>query len=257
MGETVWKPVLNGLDRLAERGRVLDVWLRDDDAITVTPALQRLAAICDTFGMPVLLAVIPEPADRGLARFVERHPLFTPTQHGFRHANLAPAGEKARELGRFPSREAVLNDLRGGRAKMADLFGEAATDILVPPWNRIDDELIPGLPAIGFKALSTFGPAPDQSALPRLNCDLDPIDWRNGKVCRPHDRLVRHLAELIAERTIGPNRPLGLLTHHLAHDEGAWAFCEAALACFIRHPAVRFVSADDLLERDGSSERSA
>ena len=247
MSDPIWRPVLAELDRLAERGRSVALWLRDDDAVTVTPALRRLTELCDRHGLPILLAVIPEQADRELAAWVADHPILKPTQHGIRHANHAPAGERARELRGLRSLEETIEGLAFGRAKLSTLFGARAADILVPPWNRIDPDVLPFLPAIGFTGLSTCGePGPVPAGLAALPCTLDIIDWRNGQVCRPHDKLALRLAALLAEHG-REERPIGLLTHHLVHEEPAWLFLSDLLEQISDHPGLRFTAAEDLL----------
>jgi len=138
----------------------------------------------------------------------------------------------------------VLAELARGRARLGDLFGPALSGVLVPPWNRLDAELVPHLPAAGYSALSAFGPTPSDSALPRLDADLDIIDWRRGRIGRPTDELARKLAGTIE----GQDR-LGILTHHLAHDAAAWAGLGALIEGLAAHPAVRFTDAAALLER--------
>lgn len=233
---------------MAAAGETVEVWLRDDDAVSHTAALDRLTALCERHAIPLLLAVIPEPAGEDLARFVGSHPILLPTQHGYRHANHAAPGERARELGGQRSHDIVFAELARGRAKLETLFGARNAGILVPPWNRIESRLLPGLPALGFTGLSTFGPERDAvPGLKVLNCDLDIIDWRNGRIGRPHDKLAEKLASLIRDRQ-GEPRPIGLLTHHLVHDASAWAFLEICLEHLGRHPAVHFASAPALLD---------
>lgn len=248
MPDALWRPVDEALDRAARADRTVAIWLRDDDAVDVTPALQRLIATCEHHGMPILLAVIPEPAQERLAALLCVHPDVQPAQHGFRHTNHAPAGERARELGARPVAD-VYADLLQGRQRFDAVFGAPACRILVPPWNRIDADLVPSLPEWGFAALSTFGPAgPPIPNLVELNSDLDPIDWRRGRVCRPHVELVTRLARLIDARAERAD-PIGLLTHHLTHDESAWEFLDACLGRLRSHPAVRFLAAGALIVR--------
>ena len=54
-----WKPLAEELDRWNAAGRRLALWLRDDDAVAPSPALDRLSRLAEDFGAPVLLAVIP------------------------------------------------------------------------------------------------------------------------------------------------------------------------------------------------------
>ena len=232
-----WSKVDAELDQALEAGRTIRIWLRDDDCVAVTPALERLAALCRRLDLPILLAVIPEPAEPELVGWIDAHPAVTPCQHGFAHRNHAAPGERARELGGSRSEEAVLDELARGRARLQALFGNRLSDILVPPWNRIDADLVSRLPTIGFSALSTFGPQ-DPDAIPRLNSDLDIIDWRNGRVGRPLDDLLRKFSAIV-----GRQDRVGILTHHLAHDATAWAALEEMLAGLRAHPAVVFTDA--------------
>lgn len=239
--DELWHPARDALDRASAADRRIDVWLRDDDCIAVTPALERLVGLCGAVGLPILLAVIPKPADDALAPWIATRPGVTPCQHGFAHANHAPQGERARELGGRPA-ATVLGELAQGRTKLQSVFGDALSDVLVPPWNRVDADVIPCLPGLGFSALSCFAPTPETSPLPRLDSDLDIIDWRGGRVGRSLDDLARKIAAIVDRQD-----RLGILTHHLAHDAAAWATLGEMLTCLAGHPAVRFVTASTLL----------
>ena len=241
MTDDPWSPARAALDEAHAAGRRIAVWLRDDDCVAVTPTLERLASLCGRVGLPILLAVIPEPAEDALAPWIAEHPAVTPCQHGFAHANHAPPGERARELGGRPVPE-VLGELARGRAKLRGVFGPALSDVLVPPWNRIDADVVPRLPALGFSALSCFAPTPDASPIPRLDSDLDLVDWRGGRVGRPLEDLARKVAGIVAR-----GDRLGLLAHHLAHDAAAWHALGALLDRLAAHPAVRFTDAATLL----------
>ena len=70
----------------------------DDDAFDDTSALRTLLALTD--GLPVSLAVVPEPAVDRLAERLSHHSDITVLQHGFAHRNHAPAEEKKTEYGR-------------------------------------------------------------------------------------------------------------------------------------------------------------
>ena len=235
-----WHFAREALDRAHHAGRTVRVWLRDDDCVAVTPALERLAALCAGVGLPILLAVIPEPAEPGLAPWIAAHPSVVPCQHGFAHRNHAAPGERAREIGGRPP-DAVLGELARGRARLRELFGGALSDVLVPPWNRIDEAVIPRLPGAGYAALSCFGPPPDASPIPRLDSDLDIVDWRHGRVGRPLADLSGRIAAILDRQD-----RLGILTHHLAHDASAWAALEETLHRLAAHPAVRFAAAASL-----------
>ena len=55
-----WSPLDAELERLEAP---LPVWWRDDDAVAVTPGLDRLAGLAADHGWPLHLAIIPAGAD--------------------------------------------------------------------------------------------------------------------------------------------------------------------------------------------------
>ena len=58
------------------------------------------------------------------------------------------------------------------------------------------------------------------------------------------DAALGDLVAALATRRTGTadaREPVGFLTHHLAHDEAAWRFTDAALGRLKAHRAVRFV----------------
>ncbi len=242
-------PLLDAeLDLWAAKGLSARLWLRDDDAIVPSPALDRLLDLCGRYDAPLLLAVIPAGAGEALARRLEREPKTLPCQHGFAHRNHAPEGEKAAEFGRHRPFDTMLAELGEGRRKLLGLFTDRLQTVLVPPWNRIAPDLLPRLPQLGIGCVSTFGwrdPAPD-GPVRSLNCHVDIIDWKGGRRSRPLPKLVGDLVEALAiARESGS--PVGVLTHHLAHDEGAWSLIEALLSRTHAHAAMRWVSFADML----------
>ncbi len=245
MTDACWLALDDALARAADdAGRATRFWLRDDDAVAVTPALERLAGLCEAVGLPVLLAVIPADAQPGLAAWLADHPSFEPCQHGWRHANHAAPGERACELGGARPDEAVLAELARGRERLHELLGARVRPVLVPPWNRIRPSLVPHLRAAGnYAAVSAFGPSSEPFT---LNCHLDVIDWRNGRRGRPAADLCRKLLGLIAQaRETGGL--IGLLTHHLAHDEAAWHFLQTFFDRMRERSDVTFASGPDQL----------
>ena len=211
------------------QGRPVRFWLRDDDAVTDTPALERLIGWSQRAQAPVLLAVIPALADDALARRLASAPLLIPCQHGLSHTNHAPTGEKSAEFGPHRPLSAMIRDIERGRALMRDRFGARAAPVFVPPWNRISADLTAPLAGLGFTALSTFGPPrlPLAPGMAEINTDLDIIDWRGGRRGRPLPELDAELARHLAGTGA---RPAGILTHHLVHDENAWDFLDALIA---------------------------
>ena len=236
-----WDPVRFELDRWQASGRKVRLWLRDDDAVAVTAALERLLSLSSRFHVPLTLAVIPKHAEPGLALRLHEASLTIPVIHGWSHENHAGMGEKKQELGPHRPTEIVLAELSQALRRMTALFGGSLFPMLVPPWNRIDPALLPALAGVGFKALSLIGPAAMTAPIPIINTHVDLIDWRHTRRCRPVEDLVTSLArELI--RAFVDDQPIGVLSHHLVHDEAAWEFLETLMQLTSRHVACGWVS---------------
>ena len=227
------------LDRCAAAGRRVTFWLRDDDAVAVTAELERLLTLAGQWRIPLVLAVIPMPAEPELAMRLADLDRVRVATHGFAHRNHAPPGERKQELGAHRPAATVLDEIRLGRERLDALFPGKTVPMLVPPWNRIADALIPHLPGLGLRYLSSFGqeaphqPAPD---LLRVDCQLDIIDWRSRRA-HPRETLSGQLADLVRRRA-GTSAPIGILAHHLVHDAAAWAFLAELLRLTAGHEAV-------------------
>ncbi|WP_165225107.1 polysaccharide deacetylase family protein [Affinirhizobium pseudoryzae] len=232
------------LDHLADQGKVVNFWLRDDDAVLPTPALDRLLTLTRTAGVPLTLAVIPEQTGQPLVDCLRGEPHVAVAVHGWSHRNHAPPQAKNQELGLHRPIDEVLGELKHGLEKLDALHGPQFLSMLVPPWNRIAPEIVERLPALGFGSLSVFGrekPAP----LPVLNTHIDIMDWRGTRGGHPSEVLFGDiLAYLESDQ---PVRAIGVLTHHLVHDEQAWAFLERLFERTAGHPACRWAAAADLI----------
>ena len=220
-----WSPLDAELARLPAP---LPVWWRDDDAVSDTPALDRLIALTDKTGWPLHLAVIPAHADASLVARLRQAPRVISVVHGWSHDSHAPASEKKAEFGAHRPVATMHAQARAGLDRLADL--PRLAPMFVPPWNRIAPDLLPLLPAQGFAMISTFTPRTDPMAAPgltRVNTHLDPIDWRGSRSLVAPDRLIAQFAADLADRREGradAAEPYGLLTHHLVHDAAIWRF---------------------------------
>jgi hypothetical protein len=240
--DATWQPLQTELDRWGEAGRQVRLWLRDDDAIAPSPALDRLAGLGERFDLPVLLAVIPMLAEPALAGALRSMPSLQPCQHGCWHRNHAAEGAKKSEFGALRAVDDISAEIDLARRRLEELVGEAVLPIFVPPWNRIDPGHAALLPKLGFSGLSCFrGYTLVPAGGPRLgNTDLDVMDWGSRTGRQPDDLIAEACRLLAAKRAIpAPDGDaFGVLMHHRDHDATAWGFLDAFLARATRHAAV-------------------
>lgn len=248
--DSTWQPLLDELDRWQQAGRVATLWLRDDDAVEPTAPLERLLTLTGRHAVSATLAVIPAFTGEALAHRLRSVTHVEVTVHGWSHENFAPAGEKKQELGAHRPADAVLASLEKGLLHLRHFYGPRLAPVLVPPWNRIDPKLIPWLGGIGYSALSVFGREKDLG-LPAINTHVDVMDWRGTRGGRDAAALVEEMAARlrVMEKSGGT---LGLLTHHLVHDETVWTFLEALFERTARHPACRWTKLSTIVGNLGS-----
>ena len=244
-----WQLVTTELDRWAADGRTARLWLRDDDAIAQTPALARLAAMAGDRAVPMLLAVIPLAAQPSLFAFLESASGIELAVHGARHLNHAPADRKSEEMAPERGRAAIADDLRSARASLTERLGATAGVWYVPPWNRIHPTVAAWLPEFGFTALSTFGAqrVAVGTALVEINAHVDLIDWRDGRRGRSEGWVAAMLAEELQKSRTGSGHAVGILAHHLAHDDACWTALAALFNATCDHPAVAWTRPRDLI----------
>ena len=246
MAEHGWRVLQEELDTWTEAGRVATFWWRDDDASQPSASLERLFRLQSRYQVPLALAVIPGRLEPLLVPNVQAEEGVSVLQHGVAHRNHAGAGEKSMELGPHRPRDRVLCELRLGFARLASEFEERFLPVLVPPWNRIAPALLPELPSLGLRGLSTFTPRTARNpvrGLRQANCHVDLIDWRGGRKGRDHGVLAHEVAGHLRARREGradAGEPTGLLTHHLDHDASAWSFLEEFLGRVAPHPGVHW-----------------
>ncbi|MEX0351237.1 MAG: polysaccharide deacetylase family protein [Paracoccaceae bacterium] len=237
-----WSPLDTELALWGDAGLTLPLWWRDDDATAHTHALDRLHDMAVATGLPVHLAVIPEPATPALAEYTRDREALIPVIHGWAHRNHQNPISKKAEFGADRPTEAALADAKRGLDRMRDLFGDHLSPMFVPPWNRISEEVITGLPQLGYRTLSTFTPRKTQEAAPgleRINTHLDPIDWRGSRGLVIPDALIGQLAANLRERREGRadnDEPYGILTHHLVHDDAIWQFTQEIVTRLLQGP---------------------
>lgn len=245
---TGWADLEHELDLWNVLGRQATFWWRDDDAISQTPALERLLAMACVEGVPVALAVIPLRADANLQHLL-REPSVTALQHGYAHENHAGPESKKCELGGDRPLTRTLHELRQGQDRLARLFGDRFLAILVPPWNRIDPAVTAELASLGFWGLSRYTPRESThaaSGLVQVNTHVDPIAWRRDRSFLGTGAAIDLvLAHLRGRRNgdVDAAEPTGLLTHHRDHDEACWRFLGTFLERTVAHPASSWLGA--------------
>ena len=226
-----WQKLSDELACWQAEGQQVTLWWRDDDAIEASPALARMSALSAAFQIPLTLAVIPDLLETSLVDAIGNNAMIGVVQHGFRHTNHAPAGEKSAEYGDHRPIEAMLHELGQGQQVMRRLAG--ASPALVPPWNRITSTLLPLLPQAGIMAISTFGaratPRTDHG-FTQTNTHCDIVAWRTTRGFVGTKAAANALAMHLMERRTGMadfSEPTGLLTHHLVHDGECWSFLQS------------------------------
>jgi hypothetical protein len=238
-----WQPLTTELDRWTDAGRTATFWWRDDDAIAPTAALERMLRLVNRYRIPLGLAVIPAGATVDLVRRLANEPLVDVLQHGYAHKNHADQGERAAEFGPQRPLGIRLTELAHGW-RLLENFARR-TPMFVPPWNRYDTELAPGLAQQQVKVISAFGPAKQlPSPAVECNCHVDIISWRTTRGFAGVGKTVNKLAGHLQARREGAlpgHETTGLLSHHLDHDDGCWSFLGELFARLDGHPSVSWV----------------
>lgn len=269
MMDAAWMSVERELDLWQSEGLTAHFWIRDDDAVLVTPALRTLEQFARHHRVRIGLGVIPGGLTADLAAFLTAPgSCFDPMCHGWRHVNHSGAGIPS-EFGEARPRSQSLADLQRALEVFQQMFDGPA--VFVPPFNKMARSLRPELERIGFAALSS---APDLwlqrlarlsarvSSLPgspisgllasrQLDTHLDPVDWSRGTACSM-DRIAGTLLgelRLRRKRYIPPATPIGLLLHHLIHDDAIWAMADTLVSRLKGRDGVAFSDLPTILAR--------
>lgn len=235
------------LDWFAERGRKVSFWWRDDDAVEPTPALDRMLAFCNRHGVDMALAVIPKNATENLAARLQDEPHAWVLQHGWQHKNFQRKDlrEKAAELGTRRDPDELMAQLTRGKLRLEKLFAAKFIKAMVPPWNRIAPEISRRLPGMGLPGLSTF----TWHNFPRdhqVQSHVDIIKWKKQvRFIGWESARLRFDLQLTRRRNTG-SEPVGLLTHHLVHDEECFEFLEEFLAISAHHEGAEWPRVETL-----------
>lgn len=242
-GDAARARLLALLDEGAAKGRTLDFWWRDDDAEDATPPLDQLLTLAARHDLPLALAVVPKGATEALAARVRSAPRAAVLQHGWAHESHASAGEKKIELGGTQPLAETLDQLRRGRERLSALFPEQFLPVLVPPWNRIAEDVRNARVDVGLAGLSTAGPAGEPH---QVNVHLDIFAWRPARRTLSRAESYSRLSAEVARRLEGDAEPIGIMTHHLVHEAASWSLLDELFATFAKHPAARWPEIGEL-----------
>jgi len=240
------------LDRWAEAGETAQFWWRDDDASDTSAALERLLQSSQFSQVPLALAVIPAKLKPALVERLRNDALVSVLQHGYAHTSHAEPGQRKLELGGNRSSDEIVNDLDLGKQVLARHFGEHFMPVLVPPWNRIDANIVARLPGLGFSGISTMKKrttARPAAGLLQVNTHLDPINWRHlGGFIGVYPAIAILVQHLVAKRSgyRDSAEPTGILSHHLVQNEAVWRFLDELLRFLCEHPAANFTDAREI-----------
>lgn len=255
MPAPAWGTLMGELDAWAAAGKVATFWWRDDDAADHTPALDRLLDLRAETGVPLALAVIPANATNALRDRLAGEAEVAVLQHGYSHKDFAGGEGRKIELDDSRPAEYVVADLAmGGQA--LEKFTHRLP-ILVPPWNRIAPHLVPFLPEVGIRGLSTIGARTRKEPIRGLrqnNVHLDVIDWRGKRTGSARgflgaNNIIADTIGHLAARRVGdadPEEATGLMTHHGDMDEAGFGFLAEFVNRTRAHPAVVWQSASEV-----------
>jgi hypothetical protein len=257
-----WLDLIEELDAWQAQGLQVRFWWRDDDAVTVSPTLDRLLDLSSSYTIPVGLAVIPQKAQAELATELAKCPLISVLQHGIAHTNHAPPGSGPPiELGGTLSLDRVADGLVEAGQRLSAMFGASCLPVLVPPWNQIPDELVGQLPGLGYRGLSAGGVRRKRAeGLVESHGHIQPIDWRG----RPHfagtEIAMEKALWQLRQKRLGKfdrEEPIGLLTHHLVTDNDTWNFVHCLIAVTRGHPASAWLTPEQAFEIGGGQGAGA
>jgi len=235
------------LDLWSEHQQSAKLFIRDDDAVEITPELLHLQKMTEFRQTPLLLAVIPKFAKFELGDFIERHPLITPAVHGYSHENHAGKGDKKIELGGRQSVDQVLEILDDAHNHMTRIFGHSLSKILVPPWNRISEDVVAGISDLGFHGVSGFGWKKQDTNICWINTHVDIINWRENASAKSIVQVIGELVDNLQTARQHGFVPIGILTHHLVHTQLSWHMLDELFEYLCGHQNVKWVNADDLI----------
>lgn len=241
-------PLLQALDRL---DAPVNFFVRDDDAGWADQRLMALLRIMDASGLPIDLAAIPMAVTPVLAeQLVARRRVGQAIgihQHGYAHSNHETTRRKS-EFGAARDAAQRGSDLRLGRERLEELFGDALDPIFTPPWNRVSADTPALAAALGYAALSRDVTAQPQQALPEIAVHTDwSKQWRLAGESRSDP--AAHIARDVAAY-VKAGASVGLMLHHEVMNDLELQTLFGLLAQWRQHPNARWLQMNGILTRE-------
>lgn len=218
-----WWRLRSELAQWRRAGQRPVLWWRDDDARAVTPQLRRLLVHLTRADVPLCLAVVPEGLDPELCSIVAAYRI-TVLQHGFAHLNAA--GSPPSEFSPTEAPDDVAERLAEGWSRLEGF--RRRLPVYVPPWNTLTPNVVEALTLSGHRAVSAWNGLAKPG---RVDAHVDLMRWRGEPRFAGSGRVLGRLIALLQwrRRRCRWGEPIGLLTHHLVHDEEAWRFLDDLL----------------------------
>jgi hypothetical protein len=275
----VWSDVRHELELWSRQGLTAKFWIRDDDASEKSAPLAQLDAFAQRFDVTIGLGVIPGKMHPDLPGYLNGEALhFRPMCHGWKHINYGRRSGRSAEFGDDRPLAQLVQEVQAAHKVFVHHFCRMHP-IFVPPFNVISHALTRLLPELGFVAVSAvpsrlsrellrmqarigwipqFG-LPWLSATPRIDVHIDLIDW-NARTAMDSAVIARAVVHQLRGRRKGgraaSSPPIGLLTHHLAHDAATWRLCDDLLEMLRRQDAVKFIDLAEWADIHGSPSGS-
>lgn len=247
--------LIKALDRVPEQVSPIGFWWRDDDLDQSSPALLQMLDVLQENGVTPLLATVPgrlhPSAIEATAPYSVRFAL-----HGWMHQSHSTPPAKKSEYGPERPMALRLSEIKDGRLKISVAAGDRALPWFVPPWNRIDEALLPYLPEQGIEVLSAFEtlskPVREVAGLSRLDTHVDLIDWKSGQRPLSSDGICFALADWVERRLediTQTHKPIGVLSHHLVTANESWQEWTSWVKEISHHPNACWMTPEAALDR--------
>ena len=242
------RELTHSLNALQESGKIIQLFLRDDDIDSDEDTLRTLCDITLSRGIPLNLEVIPGNLTPSTIRFLKNLKRINPSlieldQHGWRHTNHEQEGRKC-EFGASRNFQEQLQDIARGKALLEDALAERFFPVFTPPWNRGTADTFRALDELGFLVLSKDRgkQAVTGYRFREISTTLDLYQWKTGPSMKSPMVIAKALDSQFNEL-----ETIGLLLHHKVMDAEAFSFLDALLKLLRACSCIHFHTFQTLL----------